>query len=306
MQQYQERFVFVCTLLLTHDRERYIYTIVGRLVSCPQVEKIDLYADRQATMETWDQAKLEEVVGKKQIKKATETDIVCKHFLDAIETKKYGWFWECPTGLTCHYRHALPPGFVLKDKKNPEDEANKQEETSLEELIDERVRHLDLSKCTRVTPETFAKWKLKNKAKKKKEEAKKATADMKKNKGKRIMSGRGLFEFNPEMFVDDGQCFFLLLFEVVVSFNCFDHVFYRGQTLPPIPPPRLSRKGEAKTQRRRRMWLRKRKSGALLSGWMKTLQMMMTKKRRKIKKYQRKSKQAGRLQRLTKTYFWLM
>ena len=44
---------------------------------------------------------------------------ICKHFLDAVENNKYGWFWSCPEGGTnCKYRHALPPGFVLKkDKK---------------------------------------------------------------------------------------------------------------------------------------------------------------------------------------------
>jgi len=34
--------------------------------------------------------------------------------LDAVEKNKYGWFWQCPQGAGCIYRHALPPGFVLK------------------------------------------------------------------------------------------------------------------------------------------------------------------------------------------------
>lgn len=42
---------------------------------------------------------------------------VCKYFLDAVEKKQYGWFWECPNGnKDCHYRHALPPGYVLKSQ----------------------------------------------------------------------------------------------------------------------------------------------------------------------------------------------
>lgn len=64
---------------------------------------------------------------------------VCKHFLDAIENNKYGWFWVCPGGAdSCMYRHALPPGFVLKKDKKKEEE--KDEKISLEELIENEVR----------------------------------------------------------------------------------------------------------------------------------------------------------------------
>ena len=38
---------------------------------------------------------------------------ICKFFLDAVEKSKYGWFWQCPNGTACIYKHALPPGFVL-------------------------------------------------------------------------------------------------------------------------------------------------------------------------------------------------
>lgn len=63
---------------------------------------------------------------------------VCKYFLDAIENNKYGWFWVCPGGGdNCMYRHALPPGFVLKKDKKKEE---KEEEISLEELIENEVR----------------------------------------------------------------------------------------------------------------------------------------------------------------------
>lgn len=63
---------------------------------------------------------------------------VCKYFLDAIENNKYGWFWVCPGGGdNCMYRHALPPGFVLKKDKKKEE---KDEEISLEELIENEVR----------------------------------------------------------------------------------------------------------------------------------------------------------------------
>jgi hypothetical protein len=42
---------------------------------------------------------------------------ICKFFLEAVEINKYGWFWECPNGKSCIYRHALPPGFQLKKVK---------------------------------------------------------------------------------------------------------------------------------------------------------------------------------------------
>lgn len=48
-------------------------------------------------MDKWNDAKLQEVVGRKT-NSATATDIVCKHFIDAVETGRYGWFWECPDG----------------------------------------------------------------------------------------------------------------------------------------------------------------------------------------------------------------
>lgn len=51
-----------------------------------------------------------------------------------MEKSKYGWFWECPNGERCIYRHALPNGYVLKrDKKKLED---KGEEISLVDLIE--------------------------------------------------------------------------------------------------------------------------------------------------------------------------
>ena len=81
--------------------------------------KKDLYTDTRDdskdddTMEGWTEEKLREVIAKKMgtdqpledvsLKgKNTQDryDIVCKHFIDAIESSKYGWFWECPNGGT--------------------------------------------------------------------------------------------------------------------------------------------------------------------------------------------------------------
>ena len=46
-----------------------------------------------------------------------KTETTCKFFMEAVETHKFGWFWKCPNGDTCIYRHALPEGFVLKSEE---------------------------------------------------------------------------------------------------------------------------------------------------------------------------------------------
>ena len=76
---------------------------------------------------------------------ATATEQVCKYFLDAIEREQYGWFWACPNGgKECKYRHALPPGFVFKTRRERELdkllEMNKEDAATIETIIDEEVR----------------------------------------------------------------------------------------------------------------------------------------------------------------------
>jgi hypothetical protein len=62
-------------------------------------------------MEDWDEDKLAEVVNKKHgAEKSTQTDIICKFFLDAVENNKYGWFWECPDKATVLVK--IEVGFV--------------------------------------------------------------------------------------------------------------------------------------------------------------------------------------------------
>jgi len=176
--------------------------------------KINLYTDaRDAgnanatdTMDAWDQGKLEEVVVKKHgpgIR--TTTDIVCKHFLEAIESRKYGWFWECPNGGDqCKYRHALPPGFVLKSARAPEKEES--ETISLEEFLEtERYR---IAKVTPVTAESFAAWKADRKARATADEKARVRAREVEYRAGRLagmVSGRDLFVFNPDIFKDDEE-----------------------------------------------------------------------------------------------------
>ncbi|VDN32792.1 unnamed protein product [Dibothriocephalus latus] len=105
-----------------------------------KTEKKNLYEDERGDMEQWDQAELEDVITKKhgaQNKGLPATTIICKYFLDAVEGNKYGWFWECPNGAACHYRHALPPNFVLRKDKKKMDE--QKETITLDELIETEV-----------------------------------------------------------------------------------------------------------------------------------------------------------------------
>lgn len=174
-------------------------------------EKRSVYVDERDeelekdTMENWDEKKLEEVVNKKHgeaEKKKAKTQIVCKYFLEAIENNKYGWFWVCPAGGdNCMYRHALPPGFVLKKDKKKEE---KEEEISLEELIENERSALGAN-VTRITLETFLAWKKRKrqeKVDKAREEMEKKKADFKAGKSL-VVSGREVFEFRPELVDDD-------------------------------------------------------------------------------------------------------
>ncbi|KAL8019452.1 putative Zinc finger, CCCH-type, ZC3H15/TMA46 family, Zinc finger, CCCH-type superfamily [Plasmopara halstedii] len=175
--------------------------------------KIDLYTDNRAEKEadqidTWDQEKLEKVVNEKHHEKnSKQTEIVCKHFLDAIEKSLYGWFWVCPNGgASCKYRHALPPGYVFKSKKDRElEKNNKVIEISIEEIIEQQRAKLGPNGGTPVTEETLAKWKADKQARKKAEEAKKLKEQAKRTGGRGIMSGRALFTYDPTLFRDDAD-----------------------------------------------------------------------------------------------------
>jgi len=174
-----------------------------------KVEKKDVYADSREeklkdTMDKWDEEKLRKVVSAKGNPRTT-TEIVCKYFIEAIETERFGWFWTCPNDVSekngCMYRHALPPGFVLKSQKKAIEQAARADVISLEEFL-EVERHKLGKNLTPVTPETFATWKQTRQDKKVAEaEALKAAKDAKHAAGKNVgMSGRDLFSYNPEWF----------------------------------------------------------------------------------------------------------
>ncbi|KAJ1686573.1 hypothetical protein LUZ63_017963 [Rhynchospora breviuscula] len=168
-------------------------------------EKIDIYTDKrdQETMEDWDQETLEKVVESKnkEYNQNKPTDIVCKYFLEAVEKKQYGWFWVCPNGgKDCHYRHALPPGYVLKSQMKALLEEEAEKITVEEEIENQRAK---LTKSTMMTPELFVQWK-----KKKLDERDAGLAAKQAERAKNDrMSGRELFLSDASLFVDDAEAY---------------------------------------------------------------------------------------------------
>lgn len=168
-------------------------------------EKIDIYSDKrdQETMDDWDQETLEKVVESKrnEYKQNKPTEIVCKYFLEAVEKKQYGWFWVCPNGgKDCHYRHALPPGYVLKSQMKAllEEETEK---ISIEEEIENQRAKVKTS--TPMTPEVFMQWKKKKIA----ERDAGLAAQMAERAKNDRMSGRELFLSDSSWFVDDSEAY---------------------------------------------------------------------------------------------------
>ncbi|ERM95716.1 zinc finger CCCH domain-containing protein 11 [Amborella trichopoda] len=168
-------------------------------------EKIDIYSDKrdQETMEDWDQETLEQVVESKrtEYKQNKPTEIVCKYFLEAVEKKQYGWFWVCPNGgKDCHYRHALPPGYVLKSQMKALLEEETEKISIEDEIENQRAK---VTTTTPLTPELFMQWK------KKKSEAREASlAALRAERAKNDrMSGRELFLSDASLFVDDAEAY---------------------------------------------------------------------------------------------------
>jgi hypothetical protein len=93
------------------------------------------------------------------------TDIICQHFLDAVEKNLYGWFWECPNnGNKCVYTHALPQGYVLERERKEMEKArlmgDDDDELTLEEKIEEERAALPSTGLTPVTLASFQDWKV--------------------------------------------------------------------------------------------------------------------------------------------------
>ncbi|KAL0316268.1 UNVERIFIED_CONTAM: Zinc finger CCCH domain-containing protein 11 [Sesamum radiatum] len=181
-------------------------------------EKIDIYSDKRdeenerETMEDWDQETLEKVVASKsnEYNKNKPTDIVCKYFLEAVEKKQYGWFWVCPNGgKECHYRHALPPGYVLKSQMKALLEEESEKIPIEEEIENQRAK---ITSTTPMTPELFMQWKTR---KMEEREASLAAQRAERAKNDRMrhvhfceyLNGRELFLSDASLFVDDAEAY---------------------------------------------------------------------------------------------------
>ncbi|CAN1805598.1 Zinc finger CCCH domain-containing protein 11 [Linum perenne] len=127
--------------------------------------------------------------------------MVCKHFLDAVEKKQYGWFWVCPNGgKECQYRHALPPGYILKSQMKALLEAESDKIPIEEEIENQRAK---VATSTPMTPDLFMQWKKKQK------DEKDASLDaLRADRAKNDrMSGRELFLADASLFVDDAEAY---------------------------------------------------------------------------------------------------
>ena len=76
--------------------------------------------------------------------------------------------------MSCHYRHCLPQGFVLKKNNQVE----KKEEGLLEDEIDDQREKLK-SGGTKISKDVFTKWKT-DRLKRKEQEKNKTETDLKK------------------------------------------------------------------------------------------------------------------------------
>ncbi|CAK9437862.1 uncharacterized protein LODBEIA_P22400 [Lodderomyces beijingensis] len=170
--------------------------------------KKDLYTDareekEQDTMDNWDEEKLRSVILSKHGNPKTTTDKVCKHFIEAVENGKYGWFWVCPNGGNeCKYKHSLPPGFVLKTKEQKKLEklaAENEPKISLEEFLELERSKMDKTHFTPITAASFKKWKIEQRSKR---ESQRKEAD---KKSRRPLTGREVIleKFSDKYFTED-------------------------------------------------------------------------------------------------------
>ncbi|KAK2078114.1 hypothetical protein QBZ16_003982 [Prototheca wickerhamii] len=155
--------------------------------------------EEAAGMEDWSQAELEKAIAEKHGRdnKNLPTQIICKYFLDAVEKRQYGWFWACPNGKDCKYRHALPPGYVLKSQMKELLEAEAAAKPSVEEVIEKERAKVDAQ--TPVTDESFAAWREAKQVAKR--EALREAEEERRRKG--ILTGREIFQLEGFEAADD-------------------------------------------------------------------------------------------------------
>jgi len=164
----------------------------------------DLKSDKE-TNENWGTLELNEVINKKHGKEATnQTPIICKYFLDAVETYKYGWFWTCINGDKCKYRHALPEGYVLKRDRKKDDKGK--EVIAIEDLVERQRADLCTKELNLLTLQSFLEWKKKKLREQERQRKKEERSNKKDKSGKESgMSGREMFQSNKVSHEDNEQ-----------------------------------------------------------------------------------------------------
>lgn len=139
--------------------------------------------------------------------KRCSSGIVCKFFMEAVDSGKFGWFWNCPNGGDkCHYSHTLPQGYVPKCQRAKKEDGEEMDEISLEEFLEVERNKIATGSATLipVTWESFADWKAKRQAKREELDREREAAC---RSGKAVASGRELFSIQPELFKagEDGE-----------------------------------------------------------------------------------------------------
>ncbi|KAG1679483.1 hypothetical protein FOA52_011082 [Chlamydomonas sp. UWO 241] len=166
--------------------------------------KIDLFTDQrdiEEGMDDWDQETLERAIAEKHAneKQSNATTIICKHFLEAVETKCYGWFWKCPAGVECKYRHALPAGYVLKSEMKGLLDAERANRRDIAELIEEERAKVDAK--TPINDDVFKAWHAKRVADKRR----KLDEGAEERRRKGVLTGREIFMQEGFAAIDDAS-----------------------------------------------------------------------------------------------------
>lgn len=128
--------------------------------------------------------------------RGNHNEITCQFFLEAVESNKFGWFWKCPNGDACSYKHALPEGYIIKSEEEKALEMAPEEDEILLEYQIEEARTALSGVGTPLTLEVFMKW-----IEDQRDMRQKAKDEENRKLGR--MSGRAMFMHDQSLFKDD-------------------------------------------------------------------------------------------------------
>lgn len=132
--------------------------------------------------------------------RAAAPEKICRHYIDALKSKKHGPSWKCPNGPSCPNRHMPPEGYSVKDEVEKEEGS-----ISLEEYIETERQDLK-GPQTPMTAELFNRWKAEQEEVREKRHAEEERIkEGNLRLGKLVPSGKDLFVYNPDLFVDDEE-----------------------------------------------------------------------------------------------------